>query len=64
MDTTTATTKPANGPETPISTRASRFGIGDRILINAPIVPMIKSGGGTGMKYGKVARTPHRRAVK
>ena len=45
---------PAIGPAAPISTSAKRFLIGDRILINAPKVP-IKVGAGT--KYGKVAST-------
>jgi len=44
-----AITKPAKGPAKPISNKARREGIIDRILINAPNVPARKSGG-AGMK--------------
>lgn len=44
------TKKPASGPEAPISKSAFRFGIGDLILITAPIVPNgFSKKGGIGM---------------
>src|SRR5689334_249477 len=51
-----ATTKPANGPASPMSNNARREGIAERILINAPKVPA-RNSGGAGMKYGGVAFT-------
>src|SRR2546426_10628936 len=45
-----AIAKPTRGPDTPMSRSARRFGIGSRMLMNAPKVP---SGGGGGRKNGK-----------
>ena len=56
-----AKTAPLMGPKAPISTSAVLFGMGERILINAPNVP---SGGIAGMKYGGVTSRPRRRAVR
>src|ERR1044072_3768502 len=55
-DSGNATTNPASGPANPISNSARRDGIGERILINAPNVP-VKNNGGAGMKNGSVALT-------
>src|SRR6266508_6365458 len=49
-----AIAKPTSGPETPMSRRARRFGIGSRMLMNAPSVP---SGGNEGRKNGSEAWT-------
>ncbi len=50
-----ATSRPAIGPEMPISTSALRFGIGSRMEMKAPKVPR---GGIEGMKNGNDAATP------
>ncbi|MBN2055771.1 hypothetical protein JW905_12660 [bacterium] len=50
-----AITKPASGPPKPMLIKARREGIGWRILMNAPRVPMPFR---NGMKYGSVAFTP------
>ena len=42
----TATTKPANGPATPMSKRIGLVLIGPRIRMNAPRVPVRKIGAG------------------
>ena len=55
---TTATTNPAIGPIAPISRSGPRLRIGERMLMNAPNVPMMNGYGGAGMKYGRLARTP------
>jgi len=47
-----ATTRPASGPEMPMSTSALRFGIGSRMDMKAPKVPR---GGIDGMKKGNDA---------
>jgi hypothetical protein len=52
MQAATEITKPAIGPDAPISMSAFRVRIGDFIFINAPKVPNIE---GAGIKYGKVA---------
>ena len=49
-------TKPAIGPETPMSNSARFDGNASRIRITAPNVPERKIGG-AGMKYGSVAST-------
>ena len=50
-----ATTKPAIGPAIPMSKSAVRDRIGERMRMNAPMVPIRV---GNGMKNGKVAFTP------
>src|SRR5439155_207619 len=47
-----AIANPTRGPDTPMSRRARRFGIGSRMLMNAPSVP---SGGTDGRKNGRDA---------
>ncbi len=37
---------------------------GERIRITAPRVPNMNSGGGAGMKYGRLTEAPYARAVK
>ena len=56
-----AIAKPTSGPETPMSRRARRFGIGSRKLMNAPSVP---SGGNEGRKNGSEAWTLYRLATR
>ena len=51
----TVTTNPAIGPAMPMSNSIRLVGIGSRILMNAPNVPMIERG--NGRKYGKDAST-------
>lgn len=46
----TERTKPAIGPEAPISTRAFRVVMGDFILMKAPKVPTGEKRGGAGKK--------------
>ena len=55
-----AMANPTSGPETPISRRARRFGIGSRMLMKAPSVPR---GGIEGRKNGRDARTWYRFAT-
>jgi hypothetical protein len=55
INTAVATRKPAIGPAIPMSNSAVRERIGERIRMNAPIVPNIL---GNGMKKGRVALTP------
>lgn len=50
-----ATTNPASGPAMPMSNSARRVGIGERMRMTAPKVPMR---GGPGRKWGQVAHTP------
>ena len=56
-----AIAKPISGPETPMSRRALRFGIGSRMLMNAPNVPR---GGNDGRKNGSDAWTLYRFATR
>ena len=52
----TATTNPAIGPATPTSNSAFLSGKRDLTRMNAPSVPVsVKSSGGSGRKYGRVA---------
>jgi hypothetical protein len=51
----TATTNPAIGPAIPMSNSMRLLGIGSRILMNAPIVPVRRNG--NGMKNGSDAST-------
>src|SRR2546430_11644235 len=55
-----AIANPTRGPDTPMSRRARRFGIGSRMLMNAPSVP---SGGTDGRENGSDARTWYRLAT-
>src|SRR2546421_6683277 len=48
-----AIAKPTSGPDTPMSRRARRFGIGSRMLMKAPSVPR---GGSDRRKNGEEAR--------
>ncbi len=56
-----ATSRPASGPATPISSRVFLFGMGSLSEMNAPNVP---SGGIEGMKNGSEAATPLRLATR
>ena len=51
----TANTKPASGPAMPMSNNIRLVGIGSRIRMNAPSVPV--STNGIGMKNGSEAST-------
>ena len=55
-----ATRKPASGPAAPMSTSAFLVGMRSRTRMTAPSVPNPSSG--SGMKYGRLALTPWRRA--
>jgi hypothetical protein len=57
MSTGSATTIPASGPATPMSNSVRRSNIGERIRMNAPMVPSRFTAGGNGMKYGGLAFT-------
>jgi hypothetical protein len=56
-----ATTRPRSGPAIPTSNSTLRFGMGDRMRMIAPMVPM--GGTGSGMKYGRLTCTPYARAA-
>src|SRR5439155_16982423 len=56
-----AIAKPTSGPDTPMSRSARRFGIGSRMLMNAPNVPR---GGTDGKKNGRDAWTLYRFATR
>src|SRR5207249_9903107 len=56
-----AIAKPKSGPDTPMSRSARRFGIGSRMLMNAPNVPR---GGTDGKKNGRDAWTLYRFATR
>jgi hypothetical protein len=58
-----AIARPANGPAIPMSNRLRRSMTGEFILMKAPKVPII-TGGGAGIKYGSVTRTPYLFAVR
>ncbi len=53
-----ATTSPASGPATAMSKSELRSRAGDRMRITAPMVPNRKSGGGAGMKNGRLTDAP------
>jgi hypothetical protein len=49
-----ATNSPASGPAAAMSNSELRSRAGERMWISAPSVPNRNSGGGAGMKYGKL----------
>ena len=57
-----ATTNPAMGPATPMSSTARRDGMSERMRMTAPRVPTPMGNGKNGMKKGSVASTRWRRA--
>ena len=52
-----ATTSPASGPATAMSNSELRSRAGERMTMTAPSVPK-GSGGGAGMKYGRLTDAP------
>ena len=53
-----ATSSPARGPAAAMSKSEFRSRAGERIRITAPRVPKRNSGGGAGMKYGRLTEAP------